>query len=105
MPGDANGDGIVGVVDLGILGANVGAGEVSFSNGDLNGDNMIDVADLGILGANWTGAESTQVEGLDLHVPEPATMAVVVIGLVRLGYCRVLHAPYSLLKQRYKTRL
>lgn len=101
MPGDANGDGIVGVVDLGILGANVGTGEVSFSNGD----NMIDVADLGILGANWTGAESTQVEGLDLHVPEPATMAVVVIGLVRLGYCRVLHAPYSLWKQRYKTRL
>ncbi len=101
MPGDANGDGIVGVVDLGILGANVGAGEVLFSNGD----NMVDVADLGILGANWTGAESTQVGGLNLHVPEPATMAVVVIGLVRLGYCRVLHAQYSLLKQRYKTRL
>ena len=52
LPGDASGDGLVDVGDLGILGANYG---LSGSNqlGDMNGDGVVDVGDLGILGANY----------------------------------------------------
>ena len=52
LPGDASGDGMVDVGDLGILGANYGRAGADLP-GDLNGDGVVDVGDLGILGASY----------------------------------------------------
>jgi hypothetical protein len=60
IPGDANGDGMVDVGDLGILAANYGGSGKTWALGDFNGDGLVDVGDLGILAANYgTGATST----------------------------------------------
>jgi alpha-L-arabinofuranosidase len=57
--GDANGDGMVDVGDLGILAANYGGSGKSWAQGDFNGDGLVDVGDLGILAANYgTGSNS-----------------------------------------------
>jgi hypothetical protein len=52
-PGDANGDGAVDVGDLGILAANYGGSNKTWSQGDFNNDGKVDVGDLGILAANY----------------------------------------------------
>jgi hypothetical protein len=53
IPGDANGDGMVDVGDLGILAANYGGSGKTWALGDFNGDGLVDVGDLGILAANY----------------------------------------------------
>jgi hypothetical protein len=53
IPGDANGDKMVDVGDLGILAANYGGSNKSWEQGDFNGDKLVDVGDLGILAANY----------------------------------------------------
>jgi formylglycine-generating enzyme required for sulfatase activity len=54
VPGDANGDKMVDVGDLGILAANYGATSgATWAMGDFNGDGAVDVGDLGILAANY----------------------------------------------------
>jgi hypothetical protein len=58
-PGDANGDGMVDVGDLGILAANYGGSGKTWAQGDFNGDGLVDVGDLGILAAHY-GEGSTQ---------------------------------------------
>jgi endonuclease/exonuclease/phosphatase family metal-dependent hydrolase/uncharacterized protein (DUF2141 family) len=50
---DANGDGMVDVGDLGILAANYGGSNKSWTEGDFNNDGIVDVGDLGILAANY----------------------------------------------------
>jgi len=52
-PGDANGDNMVDVGDLGILAANYGGSGKKWDEGDFNGDALVDVGDLGILAANY----------------------------------------------------
>ncbi len=80
LGGDANGDGLVDVADLGILGANFNQSGMTESDGDFNGDGLVDVADLGVLGANWSAGHA-MVTGLAL-VPEPATLSLVVMGML-----------------------
>jgi hypothetical protein len=53
IPGDANGDKMVDVGDLGILAANYGGSNRTWEQGDFNGDHLVDVGDLGILAANY----------------------------------------------------
>ena len=53
IPGDANGDGMVNVGDLGILAANYGGSDKTWAQGDFNGDGVVNVGDLGILAANY----------------------------------------------------
>jgi len=60
LPGDANGDGVVDIEDLGILGANFNLSDRQRSEGDLNGDGLVDIEDLGILGANWLSTSGGQ---------------------------------------------
>jgi hypothetical protein len=52
-PGDANGDGMVDVGDLGILAANYGGTGKTWAQGDFNNDGAVDVGDLGILAAHY----------------------------------------------------
>ncbi len=54
IPGDANKDGKVDVVDLGILATYYGTrGTADWAIGDFNNDANVDILDLGILATNW----------------------------------------------------
>jgi hypothetical protein len=75
-PGDANNDGAVDVIDLGILATNYDtASGATWAMGDFNGDGAVDVIDLGILATNydWVGAPAGAV-------PEPATLVLLTAG-------------------------
>ncbi len=54
IPGDINGDGVVGTKDLHILGVNWGLNvPPADPNADINGDGTVGTKDLHILGVNW----------------------------------------------------
>jgi outer membrane protein assembly factor BamB len=55
IPGDINGEGVVDVSDLGILGVNwlLSGSHILNPNADINGDGVVDINDLGIMGQNW----------------------------------------------------
>ena len=84
IPGDFNCDGTVDVADLGIVGANFNASEVTYVDGDANLDGAVVVADLGVVGANWTAAQSASLTRAlqSTGLPEPATAALLGVGLV-----------------------
>jgi len=83
VPGDANGDGVVDVADLGVLGANFNQSNMTFADGDFNGDGATDVADLGILGANWTASQTTG--NASALVPEPTTLSLLAMSVLMVG--------------------
>ena len=89
--GDANNDGAVDVIDLGVLATNYdktglptsatdpfGAG--SWKLADFNNDGNVDVIDLGVLATNydWIGAPATSA------VPEPITLSLLAAGALAL---------------------
>jgi len=82
VPGDASGDGDVDDEDAAILAQNWGANgqAIGWSQGDFNGDHMVNAADAAIQVANWGYGAS---EGHP--VPEPATLATLVGGLIALA--------------------
>lgn len=51
--GDANLDGKVDIVDLGVLSSNWQGAPRTFSQGDTNFDGKVDIVDLGTLSSNW----------------------------------------------------
>ena len=71
MPGDADGDGRVDDYDLSLLLCHWGRPYVDWSKGDFNGNGTVNDDDLSLLLANWTGSGA---------VPEPATVAMLVLG-------------------------
>jgi len=75
IPGDANEDYVVDVLDLGILATNYGTTDLAtWAMGDFNDDFKIDVIDLGILATHYGaggGADSMLAAG-GSSVPEPA---------------------------------
>ena len=83
IPGDANGDGMVDVADLGVLGANFNQSNMAFADGDFNDDGIVDVADLGILGANWSASQATG--NASALVPEPATLSLLAMSVLMAG--------------------
>ncbi len=77
IPGDANQDGAVDVSDLGILATHYGATSgKEWAQGDFTGDGAVDVSDLGVLATHYG---ETAVAA---NVPEPASFAILTVGLV-----------------------
>ncbi len=52
-PGDVNGDGSVGILDLSIMASHWGLSGQTLSTGDLNGDGNVNILDLSIIATNW----------------------------------------------------
>lgn len=73
LPGDANGDGSVDLLDLAILGNNFGQSPRRFSQGNFNepDDTRVDLLDLAILGANF----GSSAPAYGAAVPEPTCLA------------------------------
>ena len=92
IPGDANGDSLVDVGDLGILGANYRqGGNKRWETADFTGDGTVDVADLGILGAHYGQADNgslTAALPAGATIPEPATLWLLLSGLARVPRSR-----------------
>ncbi len=83
-PGDANGDGIVNLADLQILGDNWQSTTATWATADFTGDGNVNLADLQILGDNWGYGLSSDLsfgEALgQVAIPEPATCGLLAIG-------------------------
>ncbi|MCC6680731.1 MAG: hypothetical protein IT445_07500 [Phycisphaeraceae bacterium] len=79
-PGDANGDGLVNLSDLQILGDNWQSTTADWAQADFTGDSVVNLADLQILGDNWgfgTSSDLSFDEALsNLVVPEPAVLSM-----------------------------
>ena len=75
LPGDANGDGVVDLLDFDVLAQNFGApgngngATNGAADGDFNGDGVVDLLDFDVLAQNF-GASSPGT------VPEPASLAL-----------------------------
>jgi len=78
-PGDANGDNLVNVGDLGILAGNWGGSGKTWAEGDFTGDGLVNVSDLGVLSGNWGWAGGSMQP-----VPEPATLGLLALGAIGL---------------------
>ncbi len=87
-PGDANGDGMVNLADLQILGDNWQSTTASWAMADFTGDGNVNLADLQILGDNWgygVGSDISFDEALaGLVVPEPAGVMLLSLGAVAM---------------------
>ncbi len=85
--GDANGDDIVNLSDLQILGDNWQSTSAHWGKADFTGDGEVNLADLQILGDNWgygTGGDLAFDEALQLvgiAIPEPTVVALLAAGL------------------------
>ncbi len=92
-PGDANGDGMVNLADLQILGDHWQSGDAYWLIGDFTGDGVVNLADLQVLGDHWGYGVSPDMtfdqalRQLGLSIPEPAVGFYLVIGVILLG-CR-----------------
>ncbi len=76
IPGDANSDRKVNVVDLGILATNYGTiGTATWAMGDFNNDTIVNVVDLGILATNYGYGMDSGSE-----VPEPMSLGLLGFG-------------------------
>ncbi|MEM7680781.1 MAG: glycosyl hydrolase 53 family protein [Planctomycetota bacterium] len=87
LPGDANGDGAVDLLDFDVLAQNFGsATSAGASSGDFNGDGAVDLLDFDVLAQNF-GATSPGV------VPEPASAALLGLGCAALVRTRRARRP------------
>ncbi|MCC6680603.1 MAG: PEP-CTERM sorting domain-containing protein [Phycisphaeraceae bacterium] len=87
-PGDANGDGMVNLSDLQILGDNWQSTTATWAEADFTGDGNVNLSDLQILGDNW-GFGTTPDVAFDealagVVIPEPATAGLVMLGAFTL---------------------
>jgi hypothetical protein len=65
--GDIDGDGLVDLIDFGVLKAHFGESSASRSEGDLTGDGRVNLADFGVLKANFSEAALTELVALHLQ--------------------------------------
>ncbi|MCC6681535.1 MAG: PEP-CTERM sorting domain-containing protein [Phycisphaeraceae bacterium] len=87
-PGDANGDGMVNLADLQVLGDNWHSTTATRNQGDFTGDGYVGLDDLQILGDNWGYGVSSDLtfdqapQQLGLNIPEPGTLLLLCLGVL-----------------------
>ncbi|MCC6681347.1 MAG: DNRLRE domain-containing protein [Phycisphaeraceae bacterium] len=83
-PGDANGDGLVNLADLQILGDNWQSSTAAWAEADFTDDGIVNLADLQIIGDNWdygAGPDlsfDNALESAGIAVPEPASATILI---------------------------
>ena len=81
IEGDLDGDGFVGIDDLNIVlslwNFNVVPGDLGL--GDPSGDGFVGIEDLNIVLGNWNAGTPPQAGDLNGRVPEPGTLAALVV--------------------------
>ncbi|MCC6683404.1 MAG: PEP-CTERM sorting domain-containing protein [Phycisphaeraceae bacterium] len=93
--GDANGDGLVNLSDLQILGDNWQSSGAIWDLADFSGDGTVNLSDLQILGDNWgfgVGPDISFDEALaqvGLAIPEPTSLMLLGLGGLALLRRRV----------------
>ncbi|MEM7682478.1 MAG: SUMF1/EgtB/PvdO family nonheme iron enzyme [Planctomycetota bacterium] len=78
LPGDANGDGVVDLLDFDVLAQNFGQGPGfggSAAGGDFNTDSVVDLLDFDILAQNFGVSGNSPTT-----IPEPATLGLVALA-------------------------
>ncbi|MEM9296428.1 MAG: dockerin type I domain-containing protein, partial [Planctomycetota bacterium] len=74
LPGDANADGVVDLLDFDVLAQNFGASTANgAADGDFNADGVVDLLDFDILAQNF-GASSPST------IPEPTSLAILALA-------------------------
>jgi len=87
--GDADLDGTVSYLDLGILATNYNQTGRAWADGDFTWNGVVNYKDLGILATNYASTTGGQIQlGQPPPLPEPGTMALLAAGAVLLGLCR-----------------
>ena len=96
VPGDVNGDGLVGLADLNLIGFNWSLSPATLAQGDLSGDGLVGLADMNILGFNFplpqealaTGSAPEHEPGTDdadsIIIEDPVSLAD--LNLLGAGY-------------------
>ena len=80
LPGDADGNGLVDEADAAILASNwLMQTDATWADGDFNSDGAVNDLDATLLAANWQQSSSAQA-----YVPEPATVNLLLTGLIGL---------------------
>ena len=88
--GDANRDGAIGPADLGAVGLNWSptGTTAGWDDGDFNDDGAVGPADLGAVGLGWDPLGNNYTPPAIGAVPEPTTLALVMLGALGLGVRR-----------------
>ncbi|MCC6682352.1 MAG: PEP-CTERM sorting domain-containing protein [Phycisphaeraceae bacterium] len=90
LPGDANGDGMVNLSGLQILGDNWQSTTATWSEADFTGDGKVDLADLQIIGDNWGYGTSLDLDfnealqQVGVTIPEPTSVILLLTGVLML---------------------
>ena len=84
--GDINGDGNVGISDLGILAGSFGSTNAMHLTGDVDLDMDVDISDLGIMAGAFGQTSLSGAAGMGL-IPEPGTSVLLLCaGLALLAF-------------------
>ena len=84
LPGDLNVDFVIDIFDINLVSANWGGPGPA---GDANHDGIVDIFDINFVSSHWTGTGGAAA-GLSAGVstvPEPATAAMLAVGLLALA--------------------
>ena len=80
--GDANGDHVVDGGDLALMGGAWNKSGQGWGTGNFNGDGAVDGGDLALMGGNWNWTLPPAPP--ETSVPEPATLALLAVGVASL---------------------
>jgi hypothetical protein len=84
-PGDCRVDGVVNILDLGLLASNYRQGGRGWRDGDFNGDGVVNIIDLGLLAGHYRSGGGSAGGAGGEPVPEPSAAGLLLAGVLVAG--------------------